>query len=74
MTGLGFGLVLGVILCGKNRFVRYGGLGAGIGAGMALEECAHDFNKIQLRVNRVNQWISEGKDDFSERRERLERI
>jgi hypothetical protein len=44
--GLFYGVTLGILVCGKGKFVRYGALGAGIGAGIAIDECAHDFNKI----------------------------
>jgi hypothetical protein len=46
LQGFSLGVSLGFLLCGKGKFSRYGGLGAGIGAGMAIDECAHEFNKI----------------------------
>ena len=46
IQGLAFGVTLGFLVCGKGKFARYGGLGAGIGAGIALDDCAHEFNKI----------------------------
>ena len=46
LQGLAYGVTLGFLLCGKGKFVKYGALGAGIGAGAAINECAHEFNKI----------------------------
>jgi hypothetical protein len=46
LQGLAYGVTLGFLLCGKGKFVKYGALGAGIGAGIAIDQSAHEFNKI----------------------------
>jgi hypothetical protein len=43
---LAVGFTFGVLVCGKSKFSKFGALGAGIGGGIALNECALDFNKI----------------------------
>jgi hypothetical protein len=57
-----------VLSCGNFKFTKYAALGAGIGAGIALNNCATAFNKIQGREHRVNAYIvNKDSDDFNER-------
>ena len=46
LKGLSLGLFFGVLLCGQHKISKFGAFGAGIGGGMALNQCAIDFNKI----------------------------
>ena len=46
---------------------RYAAIGGGIGAGMALNKCAQEFNRIQKREARVNNVLNGGNDDFEHR-------
>ena len=62
-----------MLVCGKNKFSKFAALGAGIGGGIALRECASEFNKIAHREQRVQAWITEGKDDFQARFEQAEK-
>jgi len=43
---LGIGLFFGALLCGKHKVSKFGAFGAGVGGGVALNQCAIDFNKI----------------------------
>lgn len=56
-----------MLLCGKHKVSKFGALGAGIGGGMALNQCAIDFNKISAREQRVLQAMVGDKDDFGQR-------
>ena len=67
--GLLFGFGFGLVICGRNKFTRYAALGAGIGGGIALNECAHNFNRIHAREQHVLSYITRGKDDLEERLE-----
>ncbi len=62
------GLSLGVVLLGKHKFTRYAALGAGFGGGIALNQCAREFNIIKNREQRVQEWlVQEDKDDYAQR-------
>ncbi|TNV82017.1 hypothetical protein FGO68_gene13568 [Halteria grandinella] len=62
------GFTFGVVACGKFKFTKFAALGAGIGTGIALNNCAVEFNKIQRREHKVNAYIvNKDSDDFERR-------
>ena len=52
--GLGYGLALGLLM---RRKFAFSALGAGIGAGVAFNKCAEEFNKIHADEHRIAEYV-----------------
>ena len=49
VKGAALGFTVGLLVLGRYKFSRFSALGAGVGGGIALNNCGHEFNKIQAR-------------------------